>query len=84
MQRRTVLSCATAALTLPAMSGAARAQPSGGRSGDLDAAAQQFLALPGTKSYLVRAEGRASSLGRLEYEPRLLLFVGSTFKSFVC
>lgn len=83
MHRRMILSSAVATLALPAVGGAARAQSGErGGAGDLDAAIRQFLALPGTKSYLVRSSGSSAPL-RLEHEPDLFLFVGSAFKTFV-
>ena len=52
------------------------------QGGDFGAALQRFLALPGTKSYLIRA-GEGGSLGRIAYQPTLFLFTASAYKTFV-
>ncbi len=54
-----------------------------GSSGDaLGAALQRYLALPGTKSYLIHA-GPGGSLGQLAYHPNRFLFTASAYKTFV-
>ena len=54
----------------------------GSIGGDLGAALRRYLALPGTKSYLIHA-GPGGSLGRLAYRPNLFLFTASAYKTFV-
>jgi beta-lactamase class A len=85
MRRRALVAIAPAAIAAPSL--ACAASSTGGpdpdrTAGDPDGAIERFLALPGTKSYLVHA-GPGGSLGRLAHEPRRLLFVGSAFKTFV-
>lgn len=53
-----------------------------GISGDLGAALRRYLALPGTKSYLVHA-GPGGALGRLAHHPGRFLFTASAYKTFV-
>jgi beta-lactamase class A len=53
-----------------------------GISGDLGAALQRYLALPGTKSYLIHA-GPGGALGRLSHHPGRFLFTASAYKTFV-
>jgi beta-lactamase class A len=53
-----------------------------GISGDLGAALRRYLALPGTKSYLVHA-GPSGGLGRLSHQPSRFLFTASAYKTFV-
>ncbi len=89
MNRRTL--ALLAASTLAASTGMAWAQDSAdagssdsilGGSGDLAAALRRYLALPGTKSYLIRA-GQGGSLGRVAHRPNLFLFTASAYKTFV-
>jgi beta-lactamase class A len=54
----------------------------GRSSGDLDAALQRYLGLPGTKSYLIHA-GAGGALGKLEADPDRFLFTASAYKTFV-
>lgn len=55
----------------------------GGSSGDgLGPALQRFMALPGTKSYLIHA-GPGGAFGRIAHRPNLLLFTASAYKTFV-
>jgi beta-lactamase class A len=91
MQRRTLVSLAAAAaktLAASAVTGAALAQDRGGDNdqqqagGDLGAALRRYLALPGTKSYLIHA-GQGGSLGRIAHRPNLSLFTASAYKTFV-
>ena len=95
MQRRTFVTLAatsTATLAMPVMTGAALAQDDTNRdstdqrdreaSGGLDAALRRFLALPGTKSYLIHA-GQGGSLRRIAHQPDLFLFTASAYKTFV-
>lgn len=87
MQRRTLFTLA-AASALAASRGSALAQSAGSSdqqplgSGDLGAALRRFLALPGTKSYLIHA-GQGGSLGQVAYQPDLVLFIASAYKTFV-
>ena len=53
-----------------------------GISGDLGAALRRYLALPGTKSYLVHA-GPGGALGQLSHHPGRFLFTASAYKTFV-
>ncbi len=76
MQRRTLLTLAGATA---ASTAALAAQDSGG---DLGAALRRYLALPGTKSYLIHA-GPGGSLGRVAHRPDLFLFTASAYKTFV-
>jgi beta-lactamase class A len=94
MHRRRTLAVLTAASMLagPLRAGIARAtaDDSGDGNGDdalqgggdLGAALQRYLALPGTKSYLIHA-GPGGSLGRLAHRPDLFLLTSSTYKTFV-
>jgi beta-lactamase class A len=50
--------------------------------GDLDAALQRFMALPGKKSYLLHV-GPGGSGGRIAERPDLFLFTASAYKTFV-
>ena len=95
MQRRTFVTLAaasTATLAMPVMTGAALAQDDTDRdstdqrgreaSGGLDAALRRFLALPGTKSYLIHV-GQGGALRRIAHQPDLFLFTASAYKTFV-
>ena len=92
MQRRTLFTLAAAATTVAASTTALAAQDSGGDSSDqqvqgagggsLGAALRRYLALPGTKSYLIHA-GQGGSLGRIAHRPNLFLFTASAYKTFV-
>jgi beta-lactamase class A len=95
MQRRTFVTLAaasTATLAMPVMAGAALAEDDTdhdstdrqGReaTGDLDAALRRFLALPGTKSYLIHV-GQGGALRRIAHQPGLFLFTASAYKTFV-
>jgi beta-lactamase class A len=95
MQRRTFVTLAaasTATLAMPVMTGAALAQDDTNRdstrqrdreaSGGLDAALRRFLALPGTKSYLIHV-GQGGALRRIAHQPGLFLFTASAYKTFV-
>jgi beta-lactamase class A len=53
-----------------------------GARGDLAAALRRFLALPGTKSYLIHA-GQGGSLRRIAHQPNLFLLTASAYKTFV-
>jgi beta-lactamase class A len=53
-----------------------------GARGDLAAALRRFLALPGTKSYLIHA-GQGGSLRRIAHQSNLFLFTASAYKTFV-
>jgi beta-lactamase class A len=54
----------------------------GGNSGDLRVALQRYLALPGTKSYLIHA-GAGGALDKLASDPDRFLFTASAYKTFV-
>ena len=94
MQRRTLFTLATAStLAASAVTGGALAadntgtgsssdQQLGGGGGDLDGALQRFLALPGTKSYLIHV-GEGGSRLRIAHRPNLFLFTASAYKTFV-
>src|SRR3954462_687328 len=56
--------------------------PPGGSSGDLRVALRRFLALPGTKSYLIQA-GADGALDKLASDPDRFLFTASAYKTFV-
>jgi beta-lactamase class A len=90
MKRRTL--ALLAASTLTATSRIALAQDGsstgsnnllrGSSNDDLGAALQEYLALPGTKSYLIHA-GPGGGLGRLAYHSDRFLFTASAYKTFV-
>jgi beta-lactamase class A len=87
MQRRqtlAVLAAAASTIAGPLGPGFARAavDDSSGGDGGLAAALQAYLALPGTKSYLIHV-GPGGSLGRFAYRPSLSLFTASAYKTFV-
>jgi beta-lactamase class A len=86
MQRRTLFTLATAstlAATTAVTGGALAADDSGtGSSSDLNGALQRFLALPGTKSYVIQV-GQGGSLGRIAHQPNHYLFTASAYKTFV-
>src|SRR5438270_3203546 len=95
MQRRKffTLAASTAALPISVMSRAALAQDHAAddssidqqrqrTSGDLAAALRRFLALPGTKSYLIHV-GQGGALRRIAHQPDLFLFTASAYKTFV-
>jgi beta-lactamase class A len=95
MLRRTFVTLAaasTATLAMPVMTGAALAQDDTdrdstdqrgrGASGGLDGALRRFLALPGTKSYLIHI-GQGGALRRIAHQPGLLLSTASAYKTFV-
>ncbi len=84
MQRRMLVTLTGAYALAGSMRSTASAnndQPSGGND-DLDAAFGNFLALPGTKSYLIHV-GQAGSLGRFAHQPHHYLFTASAYKTFV-
>jgi beta-lactamase class A len=54
----------------------------GNSGGNLGEALRRYLALPGTKSYLIHA-GPSGSLGQLVHKPNLFLFTASAYKTFV-
>jgi beta-lactamase class A len=80
VQRRALFTLATASATLAASGVTAVAAIDG--DGDLDTALQRYLALPGTKSYLIHV-GPDGSLGRIAHRPNLFLFTASAYKTFV-
>src|SRR5262245_14711530 len=95
MQRRTFITLATASaatLAMPVIAGAALAEDDTdhdstdrrGReaTGGLDAALRRFLALPGTKSYLIHV-GQGGALRRIAHQSGLFLFTASAYKTFV-
>lgn len=92
MQRRTLFTLATASATLAASVVTGAAAATDARDGsdsdhqqggsDLSTALRRFLALPGTKSYLIHA-GPGGSLGRIAHRPNLFLFTASAYKTFV-
>ena len=95
MQRRTFVTLAaasTATLAMPVMAGAALAEDDTdhdstdrrGReaTGGLDTALRRFLALPGTKSYVIHV-GQGGALRRIAHQPGLFLFTASAYKTFV-
>ena len=93
MHRRTLVSLVAAStLAMSAATQPALAADDGGdegsndslqgNGGQLGAALQRYLALPGTKSYLIRA-GQGGSLGRIAHRPNLFLFTASAYKTFV-
>jgi beta-lactamase class A len=95
MHRRTFVMLAAASMTAAlatVMTGAALAQDGTdgdtadergqGASGGLDTALRRFLALPGTKSYLIHV-GQGGTLRRIAHQPGLFLFTASAYKTFV-
>jgi beta-lactamase class A len=95
MHRRTFVTLAAASITAAlatVMTGAALAQDDTdgntadqrgrGASGGLDAALRRYLALPGTKSYLIHV-GQGGALRRIEHKPGLFLFTASAYKTLV-
>lgn len=54
----------------------------GGNNSDLDVALQRYLALPGTKSYLIHV-GPGGARGQLAHQPDHFLFTASAYKTFV-
>src|SRR5438270_6519722 len=96
MQRREFFALAaasTATLAMPVITGAAAArddidhddsidQRRRGASADLDPALRRYLALPGTKSYLIHV-GQGGALRRIAHQPDLFLFTASAYKTFV-
>jgi beta-lactamase class A len=92
MQRRTFVTLAAASTATLVITGAALAQDDTNRdstrqrdleaSGGLDAALRRFLALPGTKSYLIHV-GQGGALRRIAHQPGLFLFTASAYKTFV-
>lgn len=81
MQRRTLVTLAGATAAAAGSTAALAAQDSG-VGGDFSAALRRYLALPGTKSYLIHA-GPDGSLGRVAHRPSLVLFTASAYKTFV-
>jgi len=92
MQRRTLFSLAAASAMLAASAvtdtALAAADDDGGSreqqhtGGDLGVALRRYLALPGTKSYLIHV-GQGGSLARITHRPDLFLFTASAYKTFV-
>jgi beta-lactamase class A len=83
MQRRIFFPFAASMLIPPGVVRTAIADSSGSQAdGDLDAALQRFMALPGTKSYLLHV-GPGGSAGRIAERPDLFLFTASAYKTFV-
>ncbi len=91
MRRRALITLTASTLAASAVTNATLAADDTGdgsssdqlqQGGDLGAALQRFLALPGTKSYLIHA-GEGGSLGRIAHQPKLLLFTASAYKTFV-
>jgi beta-lactamase class A len=92
MHRRTFFRFAAASTATLVTTGAALAQDGTdrdiadqrerGASGSLDAALRRFLALPGTKSYLIHV-GQGGALRRIAHQPGLFLFTASAYKTFV-
>jgi beta-lactamase class A len=92
MQRRRLFTLAAAAaastttLAASAVTDAASAADDDDRQGrgggGLGATLRRYLALPGTKSYLIHA-GPGGSLGRVAHRPNLFLFTASAYKTFV-
>ena len=83
MQRRTLFTLATAStLAATAVTGGALAADNTGPGSDLNGALRRFLALPGTKSYLIHV-GSGGSLGQIAHHPNSFLFTASAYKTFV-
>src|ERR1700737_89088 len=92
MQRRTLFSLAAASAMLAASAvtdtALAAADDDGGSGeqqhtgGDLGVALRRYLALPGTKSYMIHV-GQGGSLARITHRPDLFLFTASAYKTFV-
>jgi beta-lactamase class A len=83
MRRRVFVPFAASILVTPWTARIAIADSSRSQAdGDLDAALQRFMALPGTKSYLLHV-GPGGSGGRIAERPDLFLFTASAYKTFV-
>ncbi|MGH7116840.1 MAG: serine hydrolase [Stellaceae bacterium] len=82
MFRRTLIKFAAPVLAAPAVLGAAVGRSHGSGANGLDRALQQFLKLPGSKSYLLQI-GDDPTTGSFAHQPNLLLFTASGFKTFV-
>jgi beta-lactamase class A len=89
MKRRTLALLAASTLTATSRIALAQDGSSTGSNNllrssndDLGAALQEYLALPGTKSYLIHA-GPGGGLGRLAYHSDRFLFTASAYKTFV-
>lgn len=75
-----ILSASAAAGALPAA--AENDDDSNSRQAGLGLALRRYLALPGTKSYLIHT-GEGGSLGRIAHRPDLFMFTASAYKTFV-
>jgi beta-lactamase class A len=82
MQRRTLLTLAAISPLAATTVALADGDDGGFEDGNTDAALQRFLALPGTKSYLIQI-GEGGALGRHAHQPDILLFTASAYKTFV-
>jgi beta-lactamase class A len=82
MQRRTFVSLTPSLLATRIALAQDSGRDGGQQGGDLDAALQQFVALPGTKSYLLHV-GPGGSAGQVAEQPDLVLFTASAYKTFV-
>ena len=84
MYRRNLIALTASALATSATITGALADESdvGDAQGKLKAALQRFMALPGTKSYVVHV-GRDGSEGRIVQQPDLTMFIASGYKTFL-
>lgn len=84
MYRRDPAALAASGLAASVLGGTAMADDGdeGGWAGNLDAACARFLALPGTKSFLVQASV-AGSAGRIAHRSDLTMVIVSAYKTFV-
>ena len=84
MYRRDLAALAASGLAASVLGGTAMADDGdeGGWAGNLNAACARFLALPGTKSFLVQA-GVAGSAGRIAHRSDLTMVIVSAYKTFV-
>ena len=84
MYRRDLAGLAASAVVASVLSKTALAdgRNGGGWPGSLDEACARFLALPGTKSYLVQA-GVGGSAGRIAHQSDLMMVIVSAYKTFV-
>ncbi|MGH7045029.1 MAG: serine hydrolase [Stellaceae bacterium] len=84
MLRRKLVTLAASALAVPAVIGTltGKGWADGSSAGGLGQALRKFLKLPGKKSYLLHV-GDDPTTGWYAYQPNLLLFTASAFKTFV-
>ena len=82
MNRRSLIKSAATGLVAAAASLPARAAAAFQPDDELHKGIEKFLALPGSKSYLINI-GTGGALGSLAYRAKHFIFIGSAFKTFV-